>query len=123
TFVFDLPPDLDSFDLTDTQRITLVRVVQSALSNVVQHSGATTATVVVRETPTALEVEVVDDGRGFDVEPTLQNATTEGRLGVEGMRLRAALVRGEFTVESRVGGPTRVFFQLPRWRAAPVEHS
>ncbi len=109
----ELDPDLDSYDLSDSQRIAVVRVVQSALANVLQHSGATRARVSVRATSDALEVEVLDDGKGFDVEESRRRAAEEHRLGLLGMAERAAMLDGELAVTSRAGGPTRVFLRLP----------
>ena len=43
----DLDPELDAAELTDSQRIAIVRIVQAALANVVRHSGAATARVQV----------------------------------------------------------------------------
>ena len=103
-----LDPALDSLVLSDSQRIAVVRIVQSALANVAEHSGAGSATVNVRCTTDALECEIVDDGAGFVV-----SGAADGRLGLAGMRERVALLGGTFDVHSRVGGPTTVAFRLP----------
>ena len=108
-----LDPSLDSCSLTDVERITIVRVVQSALANVVQHSGANTASISVRCLPGAVECEVVDDGHGFDVDAALAAAGREQRLGLVGMRERVALLGGTFAASSRIGGPTSIRFRLP----------
>lgn len=50
--------------LPEVVQLTVFRVVQEALTNVVRHAHATTARVVVREDPDGLTVEVRDDGRG-----------------------------------------------------------
>jgi signal transduction histidine kinase len=109
-----LDPDLDAYELTESQRIVLVRVVQSALSNVLQHSGAATASVSVKCWPSGIKTEIVDDGKGFDVEPVLAQATRDQRLGLVGMQERVRLLGGTFEVASRPGGPTRISFWLPR---------
>jgi signal transduction histidine kinase len=108
-----LDPDLDSSDLTNEQRVTLIRVVQSALANVRQHSEASSAVVTVRTSAGALDAEIWDDGRGFDLEAALRHADENGRLGLVGMRHRARVAGGDLTVESRPGGPTRLALHLP----------
>lgn len=111
-----LDRELDDVALTDSQRIALIRIVQGALANVVQHSGATTATVSARCLSEGIEAEIRDDGTGFDMQPTLRRAADEGRIGLVAMRERARMLGGEFGIESKPGGPTRVRVLLPYWR-------
>lgn len=108
-----IDPEVESAALTEAERVSIVRLVQSALGNVLQHSGATAASVGVHVVAGAIEVEVVDDGVGFDVEDTLAHPAAADRLGLVGMRERADLLGGTFRVTSRPGGPTRVFARLP----------
>ena len=112
-------------DLSDSQRIALLRIVQESLTNVREHSGATTVTVSVAGRRGQTSVEVTDDGRGFDVERTLVRAAQRGRLGLVGMSERVRLLGGRFDVDSRPGGPTRISAVLPEWHPAtaqPVAH-
>jgi signal transduction histidine kinase len=102
--------------LTASQKIALVRLVQESLSNVHDHSEAESVKVRVTATRTRLGLEIVDDGRGFDVEERLLEAARAGRLGLVGMGERIRLLGGRFEIESKPGGPTRVRASLPRWR-------
>lgn len=111
-----LDDTLDETPMTDSQRIALLRVVQGSLANVVRHSGASNASVTVRELPDAIEAAIRDDGCGFSVQPTLSHAVETGRLGLVGMRERARLLGGTLNIESAPGGPTTVHLRLPRWR-------
>ena len=52
--------------LTASQRIALLRVLQEALSNVRQHSGASEVVVTLHESDDGLCMEIRDDGHGFD---------------------------------------------------------
>ena len=56
-------------------------------------------------------VEVVDDGCG--IEPARLRDPPAGHLGLTGMRERATLLGGEFTVESAPGQGTRVVTRIP----------
>ncbi len=114
----DLDREIDDVALTDSQRIALIRIVQGALANVVQHSGATTATVTARCLLEGVEAEIRDDGNGFDIQQTLRLAADNGRIGLVAMRERARMLGGEFGIESKPGGPTRVRVLLPYWRPA-----
>jgi signal transduction histidine kinase len=112
----ELPKDLDEVELTDSQRIAIVRIVQSALANVAQHSGAATTVVSIRFAGPSVDVEVIDDGVGFDVAAELRRAVDTQRFGLIGMRERVRLLGGELELESRPGGPSRVWARLPRRR-------
>ena len=86
------------------------RIAQEALANVVKHSGAKTAAVVVRRGAREVTVEVTDDGRGF--RPAGPGGAA-GHLGLTGMRERAVLLGGRFAVEAAPGRGTRVTATIP----------
>jgi len=94
------------------------RLVQEALTNAVKHAGASRVlvSVIESEADECLEVEIRDDGRGFDPE-----AAHEG-FGLLGMRERVALARGRFEVRSGPGDGTTLSarFPVPRRDAASV---
>jgi len=104
--------------LSASQRLALARIVQEALTNVREHSGAREASVTVTVGRTSTDAVVRDDGRGFDVERTLVRAAHRGRLGLVGMAERVRLLGGNLDVESRAGGPTRISLSLPAWRGS-----
>ncbi|HEX6584313.1 MAG TPA: ATP-binding protein [Thermoleophilaceae bacterium] len=106
----------DLNDLTTSQRMALVRIVQESLSNIREHSRARQVRVVVSGGRDRLRAEIVDDGCGFDVAPTLLDAGRRGRLGLVGVSERARLLGGICDIRSRPGGPTTVAVELPRWR-------
>jgi signal transduction histidine kinase len=111
---FDVSGDLST--LTASQQITLVRVAQEALANVREHSGATHVAVHARRAEDGTCIEIVDDGRGFDVVRTREWAARHGRLGLAGMPERLALLGGTLHVVSRPGGPTTVRAIVPDWK-------
>jgi signal transduction histidine kinase len=89
------------------------RLVQEALNNVSKHSMARHAELSVRARRGAIEIEVSDDGVGF--EPSL---VREG-LGLVGMRERAALLGGTLDVDSTKGAGTRLRASIPLTTRAP----
>jgi signal transduction histidine kinase len=82
------------------------RIVQESLTNVMRHAGAARAVVSIATAPDAVEIEVLDDGRGA-------SASTNGGHGMAGMRERASLVNGAFEAGPRPGGGYRVWARLP----------
>lgn len=101
--------------LSSGQRITIFRTIQEALANVREHSGASSVEVRLRARRTAIELQVSDDGMGFEVERALARAAERGRLGLVGISERVRMVGGSFDLESRPGGPTMLKVTLPRW--------
>ena len=87
------------------------RIVQEAVSNVIKHSQATQAAVLVGHANGSLRVEIRDDGCG--IEPARLRTLPAGHLGLAGMCERAALLGGEFLVDSAPGRGTRILVTLP----------
>ena len=94
--------------LTVEQETALYRIVQQALTNVVNHAEARTARIVVSGDAGTVRTVIEDDGAGFD--PT---HVREGALGVVGMRERVLLLGGCFEIDSFPGAGTRVVVELP----------
>ncbi len=89
--------------------LCLFRVAQEALTNVLRHSGARSATVSLRPLDEGLLLAVRDDGTGFD--PAAPRA---GRsLGLASMRERIHLVKGTLDVESAPGEGTAIVAWVP----------
>ena len=82
----------DPDSLSSAQRITVFRAIQEALANVREHAGATHVTVRVRARRSAIELQIVDDGMGFEVERALAKAAQRGRLGLVGIGERVHMV-------------------------------
>jgi signal transduction histidine kinase len=107
--------------MTHSQKIALIRVVQEAFTNIREHSNATSVAVTVTGGRSCVEVHVEDNGDGFEVTRTLQDAAQRGRLGLVGSSERVRLLGGTFDIRSRPGGPTMVSLTLPRWQPLVAE--
>jgi signal transduction histidine kinase len=86
------------------------RIVQEALTNVVRHAGPARVTVHVAYTPTAMTIDVDDDGRGM---PASAEEHVGSGNGIPGMRERAAAQGGSLEAEPKPGGGFRVHAWLP----------
>ena len=90
----------------------LLAIAGEALSNVVRHSRATSARIVVErpaDAPSWLQLTVEDDGLGFDP----ATAARHGHQGLTNMRERAAAIGGSLSWEPREGGGTSVVVRSP----------
>lgn len=90
-------------------QIALYRIAQEALNNVARHAGAKSAQLLLRCSEDHVELVVADDGVGFN----LQQARRD-HFGLEIMRERAASVGAGFSMESEVGGGTRLAVLWPQ---------
>jgi signal transduction histidine kinase len=107
----DLQVEGDLAGLSDSQKIVLFRVVQEALSNVRKHSEAAKVSVALRSRRTFVELEVTDDGCGFDPRRLDTN-----RLGLAGISERVRLLGGAVEIETIPGAGTTVRATLPQWK-------
>ena len=97
----ELPPGVD---------LSVYRIVQEALTNVIRHAEASHATVTLSYAPEALEVTVLDDGAG--PAPVLNGSS--GGHGLVGMRERVTLFGGQLETGPRaIGAGFRVHASLP----------
>ena len=86
------------------------RIAQEALTNVARHAGVPEVTVRLWTDGENLGVQVEDKGAGFDAVKAL---AARNSSGVSGMRERALLLGGEFTMETAPGSGTRLTVELP----------
>jgi len=93
--------------LSEPLRTCSYRVAQEALTNCVRHAGATTARVLLHESPAEVVLTVQDNGSGFA-------ADSSGGIGLLGMRERVEELNGEFAVVSVPGAGTLVRAILPK---------
>jgi signal transduction histidine kinase len=100
--------------LPQSLELSLYRVVQEALTNVVRHAAPpATAMVVIRYDDGGVVVEVTDDGHG-----TGNKHSHGGGHGLAGMRERVSLLGGELSAGPRAGGGYQVVARLPAEAAA-----
>jgi signal transduction histidine kinase len=84
-------------------KITLYRMVQEALSNVVKYAAATDCHITISQPDAStLLLTVRDTGKGFDL------ATASSGIGLKNMRDRARLVKADFRIESVISQGTRI---------------
>ena len=93
-------------------RTVLYRIVQEALTNVAKHAQASQVNVCIRNNMEDIDLEVIDDGKAFSVPKALANKRRK-HLGLIGMRERAEMVGGTFSIESVVGKGTTVRVRIP----------
>jgi nitrate/nitrite-specific signal transduction histidine kinase len=95
-----LPPDV---------QLSMYRIAQEALNNIVKHASANRAEVRFRRRAASMTLRITDDGRGFDT-----SRTPAGHLGLSIMRERARAIHARLRIDSRIGSGTRVDVRWPQ---------
>jgi signal transduction histidine kinase len=104
----EVAPELELDEATER---LVYRVAQEAVRNVVRHAEATRVEIYLRQTPGQLQLEVADDGRGFD--PAASGARRRGSVGLELLGALVAEHDGTLVVGPATRGGTTLMLELP----------
>ena len=91
--------------------IHVYRIVQEAVTNVVKHSGAAEATVVIKKTEAAVVLSIRDNGHGFDPSNTSPRVRDSG-YGLAGIAERVRILKGAMVLDSHPGAGTSLTVKL-----------
>lgn len=103
--------NLEHADLDETTQLTVYRLIQEALTNIGKYAGASQVEITLLNYAAHIEVAVIDNGKGFDV-----NARAASTHGLAGMRHRVQAIGGRLDVASAPGQGTRIAAVLPKKR-------
>ncbi|HAW78393.1 MAG TPA: histidine kinase, partial [Balneola sp.] len=91
------------------KQINFYRVVQEAVNNILKHSLASEASVIVRVSDESIQTVIWDNGSGF-IRSSIKNS--EG-LGFLGMKERMETLNGKMTIDSLPGEGTTIKINIP----------
>jgi two-component system, NarL family, sensor histidine kinase UhpB len=113
---FEFQSEGDFSRLENELAISAYRIIQEALSNVMKHAQAHSVQVELNlsETDRLLEIEIADDGEGFDP------ASAAAGIGIIGMRERVVALDGSISFQTAPGEGTIVRIALPLERTSDV---
>ena len=103
---------IEEKDVSESLKTVIFRISQEALNNVAKHSKANTVHLSMVKSGTGIELIVRDNGHGFDLNTIRPDGPGKG-LGLVGMRERAELSGGSFTIESIPGEGTTICVSWP----------
>jgi signal transduction histidine kinase/ligand-binding sensor domain-containing protein len=108
--------DLDDIDgvFPPASEITIYRILQESLNNVVKHSRASEAHVAVRCREHHVEITIRDNGQGFAASASNAGAADHGGFGLKGLAERVHMLGGTHTIASGPGNGTTVTVRLAR---------
>jgi len=93
--------------------VTLFRITQGAIGNILEHSGAKNVSIRLERTPDECLLYIEDDGKGFDVSKITRVDPSGRGSGIFTMKERVKLVGGVCKVESKGGKGTKITVKVP----------
>ena len=100
--------DLDTVEIDAAGQLTIYRLIQESLTNIGKYAEATLITVTVQNYTGHVQVDVHDNGKGFDMAHVRPSTH-----GIAGMRHRVEAAGGRLTVISSPGNGTHISAALP----------
>ena len=91
----------------------IYRICQEALTNIARHASATEVSLSLSLENRCLQLEIADNGSGFDLAGCLDRQEGACGIGLLGMRERAAMVGGQLKIISRPGQGTTISASFP----------
>lgn len=91
----------------------LFRAVQEAIVNITRHASAETVLIQVSADLSGIQVEIEDDGVGFDPSGIVSDPGSLRGVGLLGMRERLEIVGGTLQIDSEPGSGTHVVMNVP----------
>jgi signal transduction histidine kinase len=101
--------DIDT-RLTAKTKLTLFRIIQEQVNNVLKHSGARNLIIelILTEAGRTIELDITDDGKGFNPEKVRKTG-----LGLSNITSRAELSGGKVNIQSAPGRGCKLRVQIP----------
>src|SRR5262249_40171384 len=106
----DLSFEIDRIDdlFTKETDINLYRIVQECVNNLIKHSGASKAKVIIKRDDRSLNAVIQDDGKGFVPESLVSANSTRSGFGLMGIAERTKMLGGRHEIRSVPGRGTIV---------------
>lgn len=98
--------NVEHFKLTSLQGMNVYRIIQEAINNAIKYSEAKHITIDFNYSDEQLKIQVIDDGKGFDIK------TTQMNNGIYNMKKRAQEINGELVLLSQIDKGTTVVINI-----------
>jgi PAS domain S-box-containing protein len=95
------------------EQITIYRILQECLTNIMKHAQATQVSVEIIKWDDYVSFKVIDDGRGFDGRLTRSCEAKDKGIGLTAIKERVRLMRGTLKIRSKKGKGTCITVTIP----------
>lgn len=99
--------EFSEVNLNDNFKLTIYRIVQEQLTNIIKHAKASSAIIILHSDTKNILVEVNDDGIGFDIGKKRQG------IGLSNIQSRVSMYEGDFKLRSKAGEGSRLTVKFP----------
>ncbi|MFT5103954.1 MAG: two-component system sensor histidine kinase DegS [Candidatus Latescibacterota bacterium] len=96
--------------LENSLEITVFRIIQELVTNIIKHANASEASISVTQHEDSLNIIVEDDGKGFN--PLKLSKADEG-MGLDSIERRVEHLEGSMEVDSSEGNGTTIVIDIP----------
>jgi two-component system NarL family sensor kinase len=107
-FDCDIP---ENIRMDEHIRISLYRIAQESLNNILKHSGAKNATIHLETKKNAIYLTISDDGIGFEFDKN--KSIKLKNIGILGMKENVEFLGGKFELKSVPGKGSKIFIMCP----------
>ncbi|MBL8180865.1 MAG: hypothetical protein JNL64_04575 [Blastocatellia bacterium] len=107
---------IDNIDdlFPEEAELSIYRIVQECLNNVVKHSESPRGRVAITRSPEVVEIVIEDYGKGFSANEYLEYDDSKRGFGVQSIIQRVKLLGGEINFESRSSEGTKIQIRLKK---------
>lgn len=106
---FTFYSNLGDSRLSENIELSLFRITQEAVNNIIKHASATTVTIQLMHYDDVAILTIEDNGKGFDAKSVDENR----KFGLNSMRNRAMSVHGTFTLDSQIDKGVIITVHVP----------
>jgi signal transduction histidine kinase/ligand-binding sensor domain-containing protein len=109
--VITIESEIDSIDniFNENEEISIYRILQESLNNVIKHAEASKAVVRIEQNENTVLIVIKDNGKGFNAEDS-----KKGGLGLVGLKERSQLLNGELLIDSKLGEGTKIEVRIQK---------
>jgi len=106
---------IKDINLNENLEITLYRIIQEAVTNILKHAKASSVRVDLTHDKSQVSLLIKDDGRGFNIDEYNDQADIR-KMGLRGIKERVVIIGGEFSIESSLnkGTTLKISFSLDK---------
>jgi signal transduction histidine kinase len=108
TFRFEIDDRLSHLGFSSVVGMNIYRTIQEAVNNAIKYAQATEITVQIAESDDQIVIEVIDNGKGFDMAAIINGN------GLHNMKKRIRGIGGQATIDSAPGAGTRVTINIKK---------
>ena len=109
----DFSTNVESIELSNTELVFIYRSIQELITNIVKHAKATHIRIDFTLSSSILEMEISDNGKGFDTSNLKHKYFKSSGFGLFAVKERIQNLKGTFSIESSIKKGTKIFISIP----------